>query len=97
MLAKLSLVAATAAIAVSGIAPAASMAKATHPGTYVVTKTVYVFEEPGVRFTGTAFKKNTVKVERISRSGKWAYGMAYGHINRHVWISTDALTPKKSH
>ena len=22
-------------------------------------------------------------------------GFAYGHINRHVWISTDALTPKK--
>jgi hypothetical protein len=96
MIRKLALLATTAAVAAGGVAPAA-MAKATHPGTYSVTKTVYVFHDPGVHFDGTAFKKNTFKVERISKSGKWAYGMAYGHINRHVWISTSALTPKSSY
>lgn len=92
---KLSLIIATTAVAISGFAPVAAQAKATSPGTYKVTKTVYVFTDPGVHFTGTAFKKNTFKVERISRSGKWAYGMAYGHINRHAWIATSALTAKK--
>ena len=94
MIRKLALIATTAAVAVSALAPATSMAAASHPGTYLVTKTVYVFTDPGVHFTGTAFRANTVKVERISKSGKWAYGMAYGHINRHVWISSAALKLK---
>lgn len=94
MFAKLSLIAATAAIAVSGIAPAASMAKATHPGTYSVNKQVYVFKKAGTIFDGTVFKKTTVKVERLSPSGKWAYGMVYGHVNRHAWIAASALTAK---
>ncbi len=94
---KIALIAATAAVAVSGIAPAASMAKATHPGTYSVNKTVYVFTDPACTSPAPRSRRNTVKVERISKSGKWAYGMALGHINRHVWISTSALTPKSSY
>ena len=37
-------------------------------------------------FSGTLFKGETFKVTRISKSGKWARGMAYGHVNRTVWI-----------
>ncbi|MGZ4277659.1 MAG: hypothetical protein ACXVFK_13060 [Solirubrobacteraceae bacterium] len=88
---RIAALAATAAVAVSGLAPAAGLAKATHPGKYGVTKTVYVYEQAGMRFTGTMFKGNTFKVERLSPSGKWAYGMAYGHVNRHAWIAAAAL------
>jgi len=92
---KLSLIIATAAVAISGFAPVAAQAKATSPGKHSVTKTVYVYTQAGKNFTGTMFKKNTFKVERLSPSGRWAYGMAYGHVNRHAWIDASALTVKK--
>jgi hypothetical protein len=92
---KITALAASAAVAVSALAPAAGMAKATGPGKYTVTKQVYVYKEPGKIFDGTVFKGNTVKVERLSPSGKWAYGMVYGHVNRHDWIDASVLTKKK--
>jgi hypothetical protein len=91
---KLSAFAATAAVAISALAPAAGMAKATHPGKFTATKQVYVYKEAGKIFDGTFFKGNTFKVERLSPSGKWAYGMAYGHVNRHAWIDAAALKAK---
>jgi hypothetical protein len=93
--AKLTALATTAVVALSGIAPAAGLAKASHPGQAAVgVKSTYVYEKAGVLFTGTMFKRETFKVERLSPSGKWAYGMAYGHVNRHAWISAAALTQK---
>jgi hypothetical protein len=92
---KLTAFAATAALAVSALAPAVGMAKATGPGKYTVTKQVYVYKQPGKIFDGTVFKGNTVKVERLSPSGKWAYAMVYGHVNRHDWIDAGVLKAKK--
>jgi hypothetical protein len=90
MIRTLALLTTTAALAV----PASTMAAASHPGTYLVAKRAYVYRTPGRQLVGTAFRANTFKVERISRSGRWAYGMAYGHVNRHVWISTKVLKLK---
>jgi hypothetical protein len=92
---KLTALAATAAVAVSAVAPAVGSAKATGPGKYTVTEQVYVYKEAGKIFDGTVFKGNTVKVERLSPSGKWAYAMVYGHVNRHDWIDASVLTKKK--
>jgi hypothetical protein len=92
---KLTAFAATAAVALSGLAPAVGQAKATGPGKYTVTKQVYVFMKPAMIFTGTMFKGNTFKVERLSPSGKYAYGMAYGHVNRHAWIDAGVLQKTK--
>jgi hypothetical protein len=92
---KITAFAATAAVAVGGLVPAVGAAKATHEGKYSVNKQVYVYHHAGVGFDGTVFKGNTVKVERLSPSGKWAYGMVYGHVNRHAWIDASALTLKK--
>jgi hypothetical protein len=88
---KLTAFAATAAVTLSGLAPAIGHAKATGPGRYTVTKQAYVDVKPGGPFTGTMFKGNTFKVERLSKSGKYAYGMAYGHVNRHAWIDAAVL------
>ena len=44
---------------------------------------------------GTLFKGDTVKVTRISKSGDWAYGYAYGHVNRKVWVKASDLNLKK--
>ena len=93
--AKLTAFGATAAVAVSALAPAVGSAKATAPGKHTVTKQVYVYKEPGKIFDGTVFKGNTVKIERLSPSGKWAYAMVYGHVNRHDWIDASVLTRKK--
>lgn len=92
---KLTAFAATAAVALSGLAPAVGQANATGPGKYSVTKQVYVYLKAGKIFTGTMFKGNTFKVERLSPSGKFAYGMAYGHVNRHAWIDADVLQKAK--
>jgi hypothetical protein len=92
---KIAALAATAAVAVSGLAPAAGIAKATHDGKYTVTKQTYVYKQAGKIFDGTLLKGETFKVERLSPSGKWAYGMAYGHVNRHDWIDASLLTKKK--
>jgi hypothetical protein len=94
MTTRIAALAATTAVAVAGFAPAASMAKATQPGKHTVKHTAYVYVKPGILFTGTMFKGNTFKIERISKSGKLAYGMAYGHVNRHAWIFTKDLNGK---
>jgi hypothetical protein len=89
---KITAFAATAAVALSGAAPAISMATAQETGKHPVTaKSTYVYVKAGVGFSGTMFKNETFKVKRFSPSGKWAYGMAYGHVNRHVWIASSAL------
>jgi hypothetical protein len=88
----------TAAIAGSALAvPAASMAKATGPGKYTVTAaSTYTFHKaPATGFDGTLFKGDTFKVSRISKSGDWAYGYAYGHVNRKAWVKASALNVKK--
>ena len=71
-------------------------AKATRAGRHTVTKTsTYVYERAGVGFSGTMFERNTFDVKRLSPSGKWAYGKAFGHVNRHVWIDATALAPER--
>jgi hypothetical protein len=94
---KLTALGLTAAIgAGAAAAPATSLAKATGPGKYTVTaKTTYTFHKgPAKGWDGTLFKGNTFKVERLSQSGKWAYGMAYGHVNRHAWVDASVLEAK---
>jgi hypothetical protein len=95
-IAKLTALATTAVIAVTGIAPATGAAKATGNGKHTVTaKSTYVYKQAGKIFDGTLFKGETFKVERLSKSGKFAYGMAYGHVNRHAWIKAADLKRKR--
>jgi hypothetical protein len=88
----------TAVLAAGALAaPASSVAKATGPGKYTVAvDATYTFHKgPHQGFDGTLFRGNTFKVKRISKSGKWAYGMAYGHVNRHAWVRAADLTRKR--
>ncbi len=88
---KLTALAATAAIAMAAAAPATGQATATSAGKHTVTQTNYVKVNPGQGFTGTMHRGETFRVERLSPSGKYAYGMAYGHVNRHAWIEAAVL------
>jgi hypothetical protein len=93
---KLTAIAATAVLAVAGAAPATAAAKATGKGKHTVTaESTYVFKQAGKVFDGTLFEGQTFKVERLSKSGKFAYGMAYGHVNRHAWIKAADLKRKR--
>ena len=86
----------TAALAVGGAAPTAASAKAERPGKHtVIPQSTYVSVNAGGGVGGPMFKGETFKVTRISKSGKWARGMAYGHVNRTVWISTKDLKVKR--
>ena len=71
------------------------MAKATGPGKYTVTSRPTSTSSPTKIVDGTVFKGNTIKVEKLSKSGKYAYGMVYGHVNRHAWVDASILTKKK--
>ena len=95
---KLTALGLTAAIGVgAAAAPASSLAKAARDGRYTVSAaTTYTFHNgPHRGIDGTLFKGQTVKVERLSPSGKWAYGMAYGHVNRHAWVKAADLKLKQ--
>ena len=62
----------------------------------VSAESTYKFlDGPSNGFDGTLFKGNTFKVKRISKSGMWVYGMAYGHVNRHAWVRAADLKLKR--
>ena len=52
----------------------------------VCANDLYVRDAPAGVIIGTLFKGQTISVERYSPSGDWAYGFAYGHVNRHGWV-----------
>ncbi|MFC8257396.1 hypothetical protein ACFUNF_07080 [Streptomyces sp. NPDC057291] len=50
----------------------------------VCAQDLYVRMDPGGAWTGTLYKGQTFTVE--SKQSGWAYGFAYGDINRHGWV-----------
>ncbi|WP_405891769.1 hypothetical protein OG612_09320 [Streptomyces sp. NBC_01527] len=50
----------------------------------VCAQDLYVRTDPGGAWTGTLYKGQTFTVE--SKQSGWAYGFAYGDINRHGWV-----------
>ena len=52
----------------------------------VCAQDLYVRTEPGGAWMGTLYYGQTFTVERISDSGQWVYGFAWGNINRHGWV-----------
>ncbi|MGW1811129.1 hypothetical protein [Streptomyces sp. NPDC002078] len=78
-------VAAVSAAVLIGAGPAIAYSN----GTVGVRETVcasdlYVRTDPGGAWMGTLYKGQTFLMER-KQSG-WAYGFAYGDINRHGWV-----------
>jgi hypothetical protein len=77
--------AAVSAVLLLGAGPALAYS----PGTVGVRETVcandlYVRTDPGGAWMGTLYKGQTFLVE--SKQSGWAYGFAYGDINRHGWV-----------
>jgi len=90
---KLAAVALSGAIAAAALVPAAGSAMATGSGTYkVIPDRLNVYEQPAKGYEGLLTKGNTFKVKKLSASGKYAYGMAYGHVNKMGWVTASSLT-----
>ena len=72
---------------------AAPALAADHPtGTRTVcADSTYVRHTPNLTMIGTLFEHQKIKVSRYDRSGKHAYGFAYGHVRKHGWVETADL------
>jgi hypothetical protein len=57
-----------------------------------VRRDLYVREEPNQGWSGVLEPPETFHVEKLSDSGKYAYGFAYGHIDRRGWVLTSGLS-----
>ena len=90
---KLAALALSGAIAAAAIAPATGSATATKAGTYKVKTTqLVVFEQPTKSYEGVLVKGESFVVKKLSKSGKYAYGMAKGHVNKMGWVTASSLT-----
>lgn len=50
-----------------------------------------LYEEPNRSFIGNLRKGQTFKVRKLSASGKYAYGFAYGRVNKVGWVLTEGF------
>jgi hypothetical protein len=60
-----------------------------------VSDDLYVRNEPDQGWSGTLEPPETFQVEKLSASGKYAYGFAYGDINRRGWVLTSGLAGRQ--
>ncbi len=52
----------------------------------VCAQDLYVRDSPAGIFIGTLYYGQTMEVTKYSPSGEWAYGFAYGHVNKWGWV-----------
>ena len=57
----------------------------------VCADSTYVRHTPSLTMIGTLFEGQRIKVTRYDKSGKDAYGFAYGHVRKHGWVKTADL------
>ena len=76
------LVAAGAIATGVAVAPAAS-ASTTH---VVCAQDLYVRDTAAGVVIGTLYYGERIRVDRYSPSRQWAYGFAYGNVDKHGWV-----------
>jgi hypothetical protein len=89
---KLAALALSGAVTAAALAPATGSAAATKAGTYRVKDAqLVVFEQPTKSYEGVLVKGETFVVKKLSKSGKYAYGKANGHVNKMGWVTAASL------
>lgn len=58
---------------------------------HVCAQDVYLRDAPAGVMIGLLVYGDTFDQEKLSPSGAWAYGMAYGNANKHGWVMESAL------
>jgi hypothetical protein len=90
---KLAALGLSGAIAAAALVPATGSATATKTGTYEVKPDkLNVYEQPAKRYEGVLYKGETFVVKKLSKSGKYAYGKANGHVNKMGWVAASSLS-----
>lgn len=59
----------------------------------VCAQDLYVRDAPAGILIGTLYNGQSMNVERYSPSGQWAYGFAYGHVNKYGWVQNGYFCP----
>ncbi|MCA1708148.1 MAG: hypothetical protein LC808_34680 [Actinobacteria bacterium] len=57
----------------------------------VVAEDLLVRQEPDGEALGTLYEGETFQVARYSTRGRWAYGFAYGEVNKNGWVLAEYL------
>lgn len=57
----------------------------------VEAESLPVFRRPAKIFIGTLMEGESFRVDKLSASGKYAYGFAYGDADKRGWVSTSGL------
>jgi hypothetical protein len=85
---RLTRTAAVTAIAASAIATAVAAAPAASASTtrMVCANDLYVRQTPQGVVIGTLLYGHHMRVDRYSPSGQYAYGYAYGQVNKYGWV-----------
>ncbi|MFJ3640553.1 hypothetical protein ACIPRD_12435 [Streptomyces sp. NPDC090108] len=78
------LAAALGSVLLFGSAPAQATNGTVGQRETVCAQDLFVRTDPGGAWMGTLYKGQTFQVE--SKQSGWAYGFAYGDINRHGWV-----------
>lgn len=68
------------------LAQKALVGKRVHLSSELVVK-----EKPGLLYRGLLTKGTSIKIAKLSDSGRYAYGYAYGHVQKHAWVRTRDL------
>jgi len=90
---KLATLGLAGAIAAVAVVPAAGSATATKEGRYEVKPDkLNVYEQPAKGYEGLLVNGETFVVKKLSKSGKYAYGKANGHVNKMGWVTASSLT-----
>jgi hypothetical protein len=69
-------------------APALAAGTGTHK---VCVDSTYVRNTPKLTMIGTLFEGQKIKVTRYDAGKQYAYGFAYGHVNKHGWVKAADL------
>jgi hypothetical protein len=89
---KLTSLALGGALMAAALAPAAGSAATTKTGNHhVKPDKLNVYKQPSKQYLGLLTKGDTFKVTKLSASGKYAYGKAYGHVNKTGWVLASSL------
>lgn len=61
-----------------------------HRTTVAVTQ-LLTYDDPAKSYTGSLQRGQSIKISRFSRTKTYAYGFAYGKVDKAVWVRTSRL------
>jgi hypothetical protein len=98
-LATIALTAAVSVVPAAALAAPGASASTIKP-TYgsnvhgICAKSATIQKAPGTGLIGNLVLGDSIRVKRVSTSGRYVYGFARGTANKNGWVKTSALCPR---